>query len=297
MANVKLEWLQATYVESFNIYRSDSPMNPASMPAPLATGITDNYYFDTGIIVDETYFYRVGAFRGNQELISSEVEVLAGAPVVNDPFWANVELLIFADATSFPSTALVDSSSRARTVYTEGSPQIIATEHLYDAGAIYTTGSAVQEFGYYSDLGIGTGDFTQECFLKVAPDAGTPSWATIFNLNSISLQAHDDATFKKFRLYIGGGNITNLTDLATSVKGEWHHFCMMRKSGVLYAFINGVRLASVSNTYSLTSFTLFGGGATASRTVKGYYNGCRVTRAARYSEAGFTVPTEKFPTS
>lgn len=299
MANVKLEWLQATYVESFNIYRSDSSMNTASMPEPLATGILNNYYFDTSITIDETYFYRVGAVRGDQEMISSEVEVLAGAPVVNDPFWSDVELLIFADATTFPSTTFVDSSSRARTVYKDGSPQIVASEHLYDAGAILTDSSKTQYFGFNNSLGIGTGDFTIEAFIKIASDAVTnPFDAYIFDLNSIHLKVlNNDSTYKTFQVRLGTGTTYDLTSLATSAKDRWCHFCLMRKNGIIYAFIDGLLMASFANTYDLTSYTYFSGGAISGRAIKAYYNCCRVTKAARYSEAGFTVPTEKFPTS
>lgn len=298
MANVKLEWSQATFAESFSIYRSSTPMDTANMPAPLVAGITKTYYFDASVIVGGTYFYRVGAVRSNQELISDEVEVLANAPVVNDIFWPNVELLIFADATTFPSGNLADSSSRVRAVSRGGSPQIIDSEYLYDAGAIYATG-AVQYWGFDGSIGIGNGDFTIECFLKIATDSSEiPNGANIFDLNSIKLRVVlNSSTYKNFQIYLGSGATINLTPLVESPKGAWHHFCLMRESGILYAFIDGVLSASVANTYNLTSYTWFSSNTSAGRGVKGYYNGCRVTKSARYSKNGFITPDSKFPTS
>lgn len=299
MANVKLEWLQETYTESFNIYRSDGPMNTASMPAPLATGITNSYYFDTSITVGETYFYRVGAVRGEQELISSEIEVLAGAPAVNDPQWSNVQLLLFADATTFPSTTFVDSSQFARTIKTSGSPSLVGTESLFDNGAFYIPATPISYFGFGYSLGIGTGDFTAECFLKIANDAvSNPFDAFIIHLSVIRMKVlNNDATYKTFQINTSTGTTYSFPALAASAIGSWHHFCMMRKNGIVYSFIDGVLMHSFAYTTSLTSTTYFGRGATDGRAIKGFYNSCRVTTAARYSETGFTVPTEKFPTS
>lgn len=299
MANVKLEWLQATYVESFNIYRSDSSMNTASMPEPLATGILNNYYFDTSITIDETYFYRVGAVRGDQEMISSEVEVLAGAPVVNDPFWSDVELLIFADATSFPSTALVDSSSKARTVAKVGTPTIVApsiTTPKFDAGSIYLEGVTDPEdaIGVSTSLGIGTSDFTLECFVKIPTSPNSPFYSRLFDLNSIQVVTNG-ATYAQMCLQVGGSAQTVFT--VGVANGDWYHACLMRKAGVLHFFINGVLKWSGANTYSLTGYAYVGGGGVSNRSFNAYINSIRLTKAARYSETGFTPPDSKFSTS
>lgn len=299
MANVKLEWLQATYVESFNIYRSDSPMSIASMPAPLATGITNNYYFDTSITIDETYFYRVGAVRGDQEMISSEVEVLAGAPVINDPYWSDVELLIFADATTFPSTTFVDSSSKARTVDKDGTPTIVApsvTAPKFDAGSIYLEGVTYPKdnVGVSTSLGIGTSDFTLECFVKIPTSPNYPFYARLFDLNSILVVTNGD-TYTQMCLLIGGSLQTEFN--VGVANGEWYHACLMRKSSILYFFINGVLKWSGANNYSLESSTFVGGGGVSNRSFNAYINSIRVTKVARYSETGFTVPDSKFPNS
>lgn len=60
------------------IYRSESPMNPASLPAPLATvgpGITS--YEDTNVVRGKTYYYRFESFKGTDTALSNELTVSA----------------------------------------------------------------------------------------------------------------------------------------------------------------------------------------------------------------------------
>lgn len=299
MANVKLEWSQATFVDSFKIYRSSATMNPASMPAPLATGVTNNYYFDTSIVVDQTYFYRVGAVRGEQELISSEVEVLAGAPIVNDPYWVDVELLVFADAVSFPSTTFVDKSSRNRTVAKAGTPTIVApgvTAPKFDAGSIYLEGATSPEdwIGIGSASPIGTSNFTLECWLKIPTTTNSPFYSNLFDLNVVAVKTNG-SNYNQFDIFVGGSGTGVFT--TGIVRDTWSHVCLMRKAGVVYFFVNGVVKASAACTLNLTDFIRVGGGGVDNRTFNAYVNSFRVTKAARYSETGFTPPDSKFPTS
>lgn len=295
MANVKLEWLQATYVESFNIYRSDSSMNTASMPAPLATGITNNYYFDTSITVDETYFYRVGAVRGEQELISGEIEVLAGAPVVNDPHWANVELLIYADAINFPSTTFIDSSSKNRAISASSSLQIVSpsvTEPHLDSGSIYFDGLSGQVLVSYAVVTRGKYDFTVECFIKIpVASSSNPLNAIVFNVGGMILDFNNNYTTASIRYY--------LPDFSISIaRNVWTHICMMRSGDTVAVYVNGVLIASTSTQDSLVQ-NLFsiGEGSSANRSLNAYINSVRFTKSARYTVEGFTPPAEKFPNS
>ena len=222
-----------------------------------------------------------------------------GAPVVNDPFWSDVELLIFADATSFPSTTFVDSSSKARTVDKDGTPTIVApdvTAPKFDAGSIYLEGvtDPKDNVGVSTSLGIGTSDFTIECFVKMPTSPNSPFYSRLFDLNSI-LVLTNGSTYTQMCLSIGG-NVQPEFNVGVA-NGEWYHACLMRKSSILYFFINGVLKWSGANTYSLESATYVGGGGVSNRSFNAYINSIRVTKLARYSESGFTVPDSKFPNS
>ena len=79
---IKLQWRDRNYAEdSHRIYRSDTPMSLSSMPTPIAT-LTNNVteYIDYDVIEGNTYYYRIGAVRGNDEAISDELELIAEEP-------------------------------------------------------------------------------------------------------------------------------------------------------------------------------------------------------------------------
>lgn len=75
MSSVNLTWAADGNIDSYNIYRSTSPMNIASLPAPLATGITTKSYSDTTAANGTKYYYRVASVAGSTNKISSEISV------------------------------------------------------------------------------------------------------------------------------------------------------------------------------------------------------------------------------
>lgn len=84
MSQVNLSWLQDSYCDGFNIYRSLTPMNLADMPAPIAFVQTKDYV-DTTMPLNKDLYYRIGAVRGSNIVISTEKTVYSGFP----PFTPN----------------------------------------------------------------------------------------------------------------------------------------------------------------------------------------------------------------
>lgn len=74
MAGVRIEFAQFGDFDSFSIYRSDTPMNVSSLPAPIATGLSTMYYVDDTVVEGLTYHYRVSVARGSDTMLSDEVE-------------------------------------------------------------------------------------------------------------------------------------------------------------------------------------------------------------------------------
>lgn len=72
MAGVKLQWAQFGRVDSFNVYRSDTPFNFENLPEPIATEITQPEYWDATAERFKTYFYTVSAFIGTNENIAQD---------------------------------------------------------------------------------------------------------------------------------------------------------------------------------------------------------------------------------
>jgi len=75
MAAISLAWDQDTTFDSFNIYRSDETIDVNALPEPVAVGVKSKSYLDSSISDNASYFYRVGAVRGAELMISDEVHV------------------------------------------------------------------------------------------------------------------------------------------------------------------------------------------------------------------------------
>lgn len=72
MAGVRLQWAKFGRVDSFNIYRSDTPIDFANLPVALATEITQCEYWDATALRNTTYFYTVASKTGAALTYSDE---------------------------------------------------------------------------------------------------------------------------------------------------------------------------------------------------------------------------------
>lgn len=76
---IRLTWVDNNFGEDgHRVYRDTSPMNPLSLPSPLATLGPDVTQYDDASVVDgNTYYYRVSAYIGATEVVSDEVSIEA----------------------------------------------------------------------------------------------------------------------------------------------------------------------------------------------------------------------------
>src|SRR6056297_2053354 len=77
LGGVKLTWQVNTIGnEGQCIYRATSPMDPGSLPTPLADlGPSVAEYEDTDAAQGQCYYYRVSAYDGSNEAVSDEIKV------------------------------------------------------------------------------------------------------------------------------------------------------------------------------------------------------------------------------
>ena len=152
---------------------------------------------------------------------------------------------------------------------------------------------AVQQFAY------GTGDFTIEFWFN----ASDTTWRIMYEQTAqVSIQwsstSGGGGGAGKVGIYANGGYvITNNTALST---GTWYFLALVRQSGVLKLYIDGVAQTTTyafANNLVASSQPLiyvgnyFGGGYSWN----GYLDDLRVTKGiARYT-ANFTPPTAAFP--
>ena len=145
-----------------------------------------------------------------------------------------------------------------------------------------------------SDLNIGTGDFTAECWIYetslntnkgIWDGRSTGSTTDGFTFTRINTDA--------FRIWSGSALIT--TDPVT-IQNTWVHCAVVRYNGTLTIYINGSSSGTpVSNSTNFSNSGTFiigagrhGPGATATAFITGYIQDLRVSNYARYTAADET---------
>ena len=293
---LELNWKLDGFVDEQRYYCSETPIDPLNPPAPKAILAGDaRTYTDTAIEVGNSYCVRLGSVKNNVEKISTEKSV--------DTLFNNVELLIFADSATFPSTTIIDSSKTPKTLTKVGDVKIVSpTEYAkkYDDGWLKFDGAGDSLRATIAALG--TADFTFECFASIYT-AASKSSGRIFHIgdttNGTMIFHRYNATNQLAATLINAaGYNTFMVSTDTITSGITHHICLMRKSGSFYMFVDGILWASSSAVSSFNiSKTLFNlcSNNVATEELSAYMSSIRLTRFARYSESGFAPPNYKFP--
>lgn len=221
-----------------------------------------------------------------------------GAKVIQEdmPIDSNTKLLLHFDGSD-NSTSFVDSSASAHTIVANGTSKLrtvtkkFGTSSLNTSGAITSYASTVDSADYH----FGTGDFTIDFWVNFAT---IPSFSKIFELgnytgNGIGFQYVQGT--RKISTFINNTEVTNTT--YTFVAGVFYHIAIVRSSGVLHLFVNGVEVHTVANTQNFTTTT--GGlriGAWTNNTngaLNGFVDEFRISNVARWT-SNFTPPTASY---
>ena len=147
-----------------------------------------------------------------------------------------------------------------------------------------------------SDLNIGTGDFTIECWIyETTTNTNKGIWDGRLDGTST-----DGFTFTRigvdtFRVWSGGALITTGS---FTIQNTWNHCALVRNSGTLTIYINGTSSGTpVSNStnFSNSGKLIIGAGrhatgSNATAFITGYIQDLRVSNYSRYT-ANFTPPT------
>ena len=206
--------------------------------------------------------------------------LLGGLPYLKDQSASNHAITVNGNASLKPKS-LFDNAA-----YSEADHGASA---YFDGSGDYLTGPTP------ATIGIGTGDFTIECWFY-ATDATTDKgvWDTHTNASNSDGLTLTRITATTFRVWQSS---QILVSSATAITDHWNHLAVVRNSGLLELFVNGVSQGTVSNSANLNSAQgiLIGGGRYSGTTsptqfVKGYIQDFRVTTSAVYTSA-FTPPT------
>lgn len=284
MAGVRIEFSQFGHFDYFEIIRSDTSMAgiaDAELPSPITTNIKTMYYVDTSVVEGALYFYKVRVVREGFSAISPELEVLA---IAGDEYFNYVELLFLTDGV------VKDYSAKERTPSVIGTYAFIPSTTIpvkYDTYSYDISDYGALDFG---TITLGLDDFTFETYVY-SPTNST--LGTLFLLNGCGFE------FSLSGIYMSVKDSTKKeTKIGAVPRNVWNHWCVMRKNGTFYAYLNGVLKLSFASTFNLTESTirLFSDYSRNGTMRADYMSSTRLTRFARYEPGGFTPPSEKFRT-
>jgi hypothetical protein len=281
----------------FRIYASNNPIDELLLPEPIAI-ISDLKSFREENVESDGYrYYRVGAEKGGHEKVSDELRVWCSD---RDEYYEQVELLLLANATSYPSTTIVDKSKYARTV-TRGGVSIVNSIETIDGGAFDFTNSSGVRYLQTSISTLNTSDFDIELEMKV--NSYSQYYPRVFVFGSSEGVVQGGFQFQiasdgRSTLFINNGSIKLVGMSINPIGSALMHHRIARKDGVFYYYIEGVLQSIDANylSYNINQSNFRLGGF--DRNIVGYKSSVRITKGTtRYSLSGFTPPNEMFPTS
>lgn len=226
-------------------------------------------------------------------LARSLVMKASGAAITGDPLFSSVSLLLRGDAP-----ILIDSSSRPKTITTEGGAGFTSSFARFGGGSINFPLQSRLNVPAGEDFKYSTGPFTHEAWIRP-----TKSYSVIFSQttsgqNYFMLVVEQDNRLT-FRFGTGGG--TAITGATAMLLNVWHHVAVCRENtgtNQTRLFLNGQLDASgtCAFDFSNTTFGLAFGNYTHALDIipfEGQIDEARITKAARYT--GSFVPTGPFP--
>ena len=262
------------------------------IPAKPSFGVGSDANFTaygmTGFIRDFRYVIGTEVYTSAFTPPSSSLTAIAGTDLLlcNNPAPVDVSGnynavtvtgAIGKRVSPYTMTGKYDKSAHGGSVYFDGTDD-------------YLTGPTP------ATMGIGTGDFTIECwFNATAADTDKGIWDAHTTSSSADGLTLTRITATTFRVW---ATSQILVSSATLITNAWNHLAVVRNSGTLELFVNGVSQGTVANSTNLNStqpFVIGSGryqaGSVPNKSVTGHISDFRITTTAVYT-SNFTPPTE-----
>lgn len=224
-----------------------------------------------------------------------------------------VSLLLHMDGAN-GSTSFPDSSRNPKTITANGNAQISTAQSKFGgASAVFDGASDYLSSPANSGFDFDTGDFTIECFVRLA--GYSPLWGEAgYGANLISTYVGGSGAPRGWMVRVNGTSgsynqvyvYTGTNELffpASFVLNTWYHIAVSRESGQIRVFVDGVQVGSTTaNTDS------FSGSVAASKplyigtlnfpgldlSLNGYLDELRLTKGVAWYTANFTPPSAPF---
>ncbi len=243
MAGIRLEWAQFGDFDSFDVIRSDTSMASVAdedLPSPIVTGLTTMYYVDTTIAEGLTYYYRVRVWRDSESFVSDEDFVVA---VPGDPYFANVTFLAHLNELPFTDVKGATTLSGTGGYSLDSEPSPVSAKSLrLSGGHLYT------QMSDYFNVDGNTGKATVEFYFKP-----TTTQTGIGIVLDIGISSRDTWAFvttggaePTVWVYDGCDILIEVPNKLTA--GVWHHLAYTKNGPQCRLFIDGLKVAEISNT-------------------------------------------------
>ena len=213
-----------------------------------------------------------------------------------DPHFSSVQLLLHMEGTD-DAQVFTDSSQNGFTVTANGNVKTENTEKKFGSTSAYFDGSGdYLSIADHANLRIGTSDFTLEWWIRYAAGGAfqsiyTKGYATTGGLLLQTTNGANPALYNYF------GSTSIFTESGSPALNTWYHHAVVRDSGTVTLYRDGVSVGSASNSTDLNDTSAIDIGNGGGYGFNGYLDELRLTiGVARYTGA-FTPPTEAFPDS
>lgn len=231
--------------------------------------------------------------------------------MAGDASWASVATLLHFDGANGAAT-FTDNAPTPSTYTAGGSAALSTAQSVFGGSSLSLDGSTKYlQTPADTKFQFGNGDFTVEARVRVNafPSSGNAKlcgiWSDTSGIGqSWKCQVRSNGNML-FSYSTTGGNTINVLDAAGANPlsiNTWYALCWMRKSNVLYFFVNGSPVYSVALTdtfYATTNAKLFEVGRDAAGNTEylnAFVDELRVTKGvARYATAGYTPATSALP--
>lgn len=205
----------------------------------------------------------------------------------NDPYFSNVVLFLQGNGVN-NSTTIIDSSPTPKTITVSGNTKISTDQSIYGGSSILFDGSGDYLNVTSNDLILGTSDFTIEVWLRRNAIVAWESVCLIgSNVSNIGMYLVSSQL-----VFYEGGSLASISNVSASV---FHHLAIVRSSGVLKSFLNGVGSSTATRATNYTgNICRIGANRSGDEAFSGYLDSLRITKGiARYS-ANFNPETDTF---
>lgn len=270
MSSINFTWSADGSIDSYKVYRSTSPMNVASLPTPLATGVATKSYNDTAVTTGNPYYYRVSSLKNGIEKVSSEIVF----HLETDPNYAKLVCALMMDTVT-----VTDKTSKS--TFANNGRAILDTTNALASKSTLKFSTASHFFDVYSDFNFGTGDFCIRCWVRLDsyPGGGDNDMSIVDLQNGFFLYCHN--TTGELRMWDGTASVgLNGGTAGRLPLNTWCFVEASRTAGVFRLFLDGKSLGSANYTRNLNSVGFI-------RVAGSTYNSA--TRAMRGNIARFSV--------